>query len=96
MQVTAASATSGPGTLTLASPLTFTHQSGVMVTTLPQSVIEAMICFSVAEAQIRGATSTTVHQIPGGAGGGSGGKSMGPTDYITMGERLLAPFRRTI
>ena len=69
VQVTAASATSGPGTLTLASPLTFTHQSGVMVTTLPQSVIEAMICFSVAEAQIRGATSTTVHQIPGGAAG---------------------------
>ena len=94
--MTAASVTSGPGTLTLSSALTFTHAAGVMVTTLPQSVIEAMICFSVAEAQIRGATSTTVHQIPGGAGGGSGGKSMGPADYITMGERLLAPFKRTI
>ena len=67
-----------------------------MVTTLPQSVIEAMILFSVAEALIRGATSTTVHQIPGGAGGGAGGKSRGPPDYITMGERPLRPFRRTI
>ena len=37
MQVTAASATSGPGTLTLASALTFGHGNGTMVTTLPQS-----------------------------------------------------------
>lgn len=96
VQVTAASATSGPGTLTLASPLTFTHQPNIMVTTLPQSVIEAMINFSVAEALIRGATSTTLKQIPGGAGGGQGGKSMGPQDYIKMGKDLLAPFRRTV
>lgn len=97
IQVTAASATAGPGTLTLASPLQFTHGIGVMVTTLPQSVIDAMIWFSAAEALMRGATSTTVHQIPGGAGGtAGGGKGPTPMDYIKAGQRLLDPFRRTI
>lgn len=96
VQVTAASATSGPGTLTLSSALQFTHANGVIVTTLPQSVIDAMILFSAAEALQRGATSTTVHQLPGGAGGDAGGKSLGPADYIKMGEKLIHPFRRTI
>jgi hypothetical protein len=96
VQVTAASVASGPGTLTLSSALTFTHQPNVMVTTLPQSVIDAMIQFSVAEALIRGATSTTLKQIPGGAGGDAGGKGMGPDDYIKAGEKLLAPFKRTL
>ena len=81
---------SGPGTLTLSSALKFTHQPGVMVTTLPQSVIDAMILFSVAEALIRGATSTTVHQIPGGAGGDAGGKGMGPPTTSQPGERLAS------
>ena len=68
-----------------------------MVTTLPQSVIDAMILFCAAEALIRGATSTTVHQIPGGAGGAAGGgKGPTPMDYIKAGEKLLVPFKRTI
>lgn len=96
VQVTAASAAAGPGTLTLSSALQFTHAAGVLVTTLPQSVIDAMIQFSVADALIRGATSTTLKQIPGGAGGGAGGKGMGPDDYIRDGQRLLTPFRRVI
>lgn len=96
VQVTAASATAGPGTLTLASPLQYQHQESVILTTLPQQVIDAMILFSAAEALMRGATSTTVHQIPGGAGGTSGGKGPGPTDYIKMGQCLLDPFKRVI
>jgi hypothetical protein len=93
VQCTAASVTSGPGNLTIASPLNFSHNAGVMVTTLPQSVIGAVILFSAAEALTRGATSTTVHAIPG-ASGGSGGK--GPEDLIGEGELLLHPLRRTI
>lgn len=96
VQVTKASATSGTGTLTLASPLQYEHDAGCMVTTMPQQVPDAMILFSAAEALMRGATSTTIHQLPGGAGGTSGGGSPKPTDYIKMGECLLAPFRRTI
>lgn len=94
VQVTAASATAGPGTLTLSSALQFSHANGVMVTTMPQSVIDAMIEFAKADALIRGATSTTLKQIPG-QGGGSG-KSMGPQDYIKAGNCLIHPFRRTI
>ena len=92
VQVTAASATAGPGTLSLSSPLTFGHTTGTMVTTLPQSVIQATILFSAAQALVRGATSTTIHQIPGT--GASGSK--GAEDLITQGELLLHPLRRTI
>jgi hypothetical protein len=97
VQVTAASVTSGPGTLTLSSALNFTHASGVIVTSLPQSVIDAMILFSAAEALQRGATSTTVHQLPGGAGGAAGGgKGPTPMDYIKAGNMLIHPYRRSI
>ena len=91
-QVTAASATSGPGTLTLASPLTSGHAAGVMLTTLPQSAIWATILFASAQALTRGSTSTTVHQIPGT--GSSGEK--GAEDLIAQGELLLHGLRRTI
>jgi hypothetical protein len=92
VQCTASSVTSGPGNLTIANPLNFNHNAGVMVTTLPQSVIGAVILFSAAEALTRGATSTTVHSIPGG--GASAGK--GPEDLIGEGELLLHPLRRTV
>ena len=53
---------------------------------------QLIILFSAAEALTRGATSTTVHAIPGG--GASAGK--GPEDLIGEGELLLHPLRRTI
>ena len=61
VQCTAASATSGPGNLTIASPLNYDHAAGVMVTSLPQSVIDATILFSAAQALQRGAT---IHHGP--------------------------------
>lgn len=94
VKVLAASATAGPGTIALAAPTLNAHKSGTMVTTLPQSVIDAMILFSAAEALQRGATSTTIHAIPGGSGGGG---SLGTiTEYIAQGELLLHPLRRTV
>ena len=92
IQSTAASVTSGPGNVTTASPLVYDHPAGTMVSSLPQQVIGAVILFSAAEALTRGATSTTVHSIPGG--GASGGK--GPEDLIGEGELLLHGLRRTI
>jgi hypothetical protein len=92
IKVTAASATSGPGTLTLASALTFGHDNGTMVTTLPQSVVWATILFASAQALTRGSTSTTVHNIPGT--GSSGEKSA--ADLVGDAEMLLHPLRRTI
>lgn len=95
--VSAASVASGPGNLTIPSPgMLYGHPAGVMITALPQSAIDATILFSVAAALVRGATSTTVRQIPGGAGGvaGAGGKS--PPDLIKEAKALIHPFRRTV
>lgn len=94
IQVTAASANAGAGTLTLQNPLAFTHNPGVMVSTLPPSVMWAVILFSAAMALTRGATATTVHEIPG-AGTGAG-SSREPSDLIGEAELLLNPYRRTI
>lgn len=63
--VTAASATSGPGTLTLAAPLQSAHTEDTLVTTLPPSIIWAASLLAAAEALTRGATATTVQQAPG-------------------------------
>jgi hypothetical protein len=90
--VTQTSVTTGPGTLTLALPLTYAHQAGTLFSTIPQSVTWGCILFAAAMALARGATSTTVQSIPGGAGGGSAK----PADFIKQGEALLAPFRRVI
>lgn len=63
--VTGASATQGPGTLTLASPLTADHAADTLTTTMPPSIIWAASLFAAAEALTRGATATTVQQTPG-------------------------------
>jgi hypothetical protein len=66
IQVTAASATSGPGTLTLASPLMNTHAAGVMVSTFPQSVEWAAMLFAISVSLERGATAMKLPEVPGG------------------------------
>ena len=66
---TATSVMTGPGTLTLASPLQYSHDAGVMVSSFPQDIIWAAALFASAAALTRGATSTTVQDAPGrGAG----------------------------
>lgn len=95
IQVTSTSTVSGPGTLTLAVPLTFNHDAGTMVTTLPASVTWAAILFCSSIALTRGATATTIQTIPGG-GGSAGTGSKQPGDLAGEAELLLNPFRRTI
>lgn len=90
--VTASSTTSGPGSLTLSSALQYPHQNGTILTTLPAAVEQACILFGVAQALVRGATSTTIHSI-GGHSQSSGGDIMG---LNAEAELLLHPFRRTI
>ena len=92
VQVTATSATSGPGTLTLASPLQSSHAAGTIVSTLPPNVGWAAIMFCVAQALTRGATSTTVHQIPGGPGG----PSPTPADWMKCAKAMLGDYNRII
>jgi hypothetical protein len=60
-----ASAQSGPGTLTLATPLLYPHEPTEVVTTMPPTVQDAVILLSVAQALERGATATTHGQMPG-------------------------------
>lgn len=88
--VTAASATSGPGTLTLASPTGFPHNAGVMCSTLPWQVHWATALFVGAQALTRGATTTTIHAT----GGGSAQGSNAPSELASEAELLLAPFKR--
>lgn len=92
IHVTAASVAAGPGNLTLATPVAYPHQAGTVVTTIPQSVQQACIYFCTAEALTRGATSTTIHSV-GGAVAHSGSDMDG---LVSIAERLLHPFRRTI
>jgi hypothetical protein len=92
VHVTAASVAAGPGTLTLSSALNYPHQAGTLVTTMPASVEQACIYFCTAEALTRGATSTTIHAVGGGAQSSSGGAR----ELIEEGELLIHAFRRSI
>jgi hypothetical protein len=92
VHVTSSSVAAGPGTLTLASALTYDHAAGTLVTTMPASIEQACIYFAAAEALTRGATSTTIHSV-GGASQSSGG---GARDLIEEAELLCHPYRVTI
>ena len=92
VHVTASSVTTGPGTLTLSSPLAYDHEAGTLLTTLPSSIEQACIYFCAAEALTRGATSTTIHSVGGASQSGGGGAR----ELIEEGELLIHAFRRTI
>lgn len=93
IQCASASVTSGPGTLTLASPLQSSHAAGTMVSSLPQSVVWAAILFCASQALTRGATSTTVLQAPGGK---SDGGSLRAQTLAKQACEILKPYARII
>jgi len=92
IRTASATTTSGPGILTLGSALTYPHEAGTLISTLPASIEAACILFATAEALVRGATSTTVHDI-GGHSQSTGGDVVG---LETSAELLCHPFRRTL
>jgi hypothetical protein len=92
VQVTASSVTAGPGNLTLASPLQYSHPVGTMVSTMPPSIQWATTLFSAAIALTRGATASSIHTIPSGASG----DVKGPTGLVEEAELLLHGYRRVI
>ena len=71
-QVTASSVASGPGTLTLASPLAWDHDPGVLFTTMSRAVMNATIDMASSLALERGASATQVQSMSGGGGGSDG------------------------
>lgn len=91
--VTAASQVAGPGTLTLSAPLTFGHESSVLVSAIPQSIQWACVLMATSIALTRGATATSVHSIPGGAVA-PGMKS--PDQLMTEAELALHSYKRVI
>jgi len=93
VQVTEASVTAGPGTLSLAAPLQSSHAAGTIVSTLAPNVGWAAIMFCISQALARGATSTTVHQIPGGPGGGGTPTS---ADWAKCAKAALGDYARII
>jgi hypothetical protein len=89
----AASSATGPGVLTLAAAAAYAHPVGTMVSTLPNSIIQAAILYCVAQALVRGATATTIQAMPGSesiAGGRTG------EDLATEAELLVHPYKRVI
>jgi hypothetical protein len=85
-------AVSGPGTLHLATALVAGHATGVMVTTMPGTIIQAGVLLSASQALVRGATATTVQSVSGGKTSGA----TGPNDLRDMAYQLLRPYRRVL
>jgi len=86
---TGASASSGPGTLTLASPLQYGHAQGIVVSAMPQTVMWATALLAGKAALARGATATTTQTT-----GGRQQSGMHPLEAEA--RQLLSTFRRTV
>lgn len=88
----AASATSGPGTLTISRALSYMHGYGTLVSTIPGSIQQAIILYAVSQALTRGATATTVQAVPGtSVGPGASAKQ-----FVEAAEKILHPYRRVV
>ena len=75
--VTLASATTGPGTLTITPALTWPHSQGIIFSGMASTLQWAAILFGVAQALTRGATATTPQTIsPAGVSTGSGADAL--------------------
>lgn len=85
-------AQSGPGTLTLSTPLGFGHDAGVLVSALPANVMQATILAAAEQALESGIESITIQSMPG-AQTSSGQGSAG---LATMYEKFLQPYRRIV
>lgn len=82
----------GPGTLTLASPLTYAHTSGIVVSSFPQDILWATILAATTQALESGINSITIQNVNGSQTVGGHGIEELITDY----EVILEPFRRVI
>lgn len=82
----------GPGTLTLAQPLAFEHNQGLVVSSLPGSILWATLLHATAQAMEAGITSVSIQNMPGSLT--TGGK--GVHDILLEADMLLAPYKRVI
>jgi hypothetical protein len=88
----AGAAQTGPGTVTLTSPLTYAHDAGVVVSALPANVLWATILAAATQALESGITAITIQDIPGSQTVGGHGVS----DLEMQYKELLDPFKRIV
>lgn len=85
-------AQTGPGTLTLSSPLAGAHTAGVVVSALPANVIWATVLAAATQALESGITAVSIQNLPGSTTVGGHGVE----DLEAQYEMLLADFQRVI
>jgi len=85
-------ALSGPGMLTLSSPLQYQHEAGTVVSALPATVIESAVYAAAIQALEGGIDSVTIQTLTGEKVSSGSGIS----DIATEMELLLDPFKRVI
>lgn len=95
VHVSSASATAGPGTLTLSSALRYNHDQNVLYSAMPGTIQWACCLMSASIALTRGATATAVHTTSGGSAGAGGGPKS-PGELMIEAELLLHSYRRVI
>lgn len=82
----------GPGMLTLSQPLMYAHAAGLVVSSLPGSILWATLLHATAQAMEAGITSVSIQNMSGSLT--TGGK--GVHDLLQEADLLLAPYRRLI
>lgn len=82
----------GPGTVTLAAPTANAHASGIVVSALPQVVLQAAILTTAVQALDSGILAATVQSMPGTSTMGGHGIA----DLTTQYKDYLMNYRRTI
>jgi hypothetical protein len=85
-------AQSGPGTVTLSSPLANAHAVGVVVSALPANVLWAVALAATSQVLESGMTSISAQSLSGSMS--TGGK--GVADLVAQYKALLDPFKRIV
>jgi hypothetical protein len=85
-------AQTGPGTLTLSSPLAEPHAAGTLVSALPANVMQATILVATSQVLDSGIESITAQTLSGSTS--LGGK--GVSDLIDQIKDMLNPYRRVV
>lgn len=98
VSVLSTSAMTGPGTVTLTTGCVFPHnvtpqQPFILFSRMPQDIQQAAIYHATSQALIRGATATTVQNMPGTSVPSGGGAS---TAMLTSAQNILRPYKRVI
>lgn len=89
-------APAGPGTLTLAAPLTYNHTgavpTNVVISSIPSDVLWATMLAATTQALESGITSVSIQNVAGSQTAGGHGVS----DLSLQWESIMEPFRRVI